>query len=361
MNAHLRPEFWSGKRVFISGHTGFKGSWLSIWLQSLGAIVKGYALQPSTTPCLFSKLQLDDLMESEIGDINDYPSLYASVAEFKPDIVFHLAAQPLVRQSYKDPLETFLTNIVGTAHLLQACASVGSARAVVNVTTDKCYQNNEWLWGYRETDSLGGYDPYSASKACSELVTASYRQSFLAKNAIFVATARAGNVIGGGDWSKDRLVPDILLSMSDEQPLVIRNPQATRPWQHVLEPLSGYMRLSQALFLEGEAYAQAWNFGPLDSDVQPVSDVVDRLIEISGTKLAWTADDGENPHEAGALKLDISKAVDQLGWRPRWRLQTALENVYAWHETDRQNGSIREVCLSQIEDYTNEIVSVRQT
>lgn len=345
------PAFWRGKRVFLTGHTGFKGSWLSLWLQSMGAQVKGFSLQPPTNPALFVEARVADRMESQIGDIRDRATLAASVQNFAPEIVLHLAAQPLVRQSYADPIETLETNILGTAHLLEAVRQTGSVKAVVNVTTDKCYENREWVWGYRENEAMGGHDPYSASKGCAELVSSAYRRSFLNDAGIAIATARAGNVIGGGDWAADRLIPDILRAFESKRPVVIRNPHATRPWQHVLEPLSGYLVLSECLYKEGADWAEGWNFGPNDQDAKPVSWIVDAMISAWGAEASWEKHQAWSPHEAAFLKLDISKARTRLHWAPRWHLSTALDQIVTWHRAWRAGDDMRALCLSQIDNY----------
>ena len=345
------PAFWRGKRVFLTGHTGFKGSWLSLWLQSMGAQVKGFSLRPPTNPALFVEAHVADRMESEIGDIRDRAALAASVQNFAPEIVLHLAAQPLVRQSYADPIETLETNILGTAHLIEAVRQTGSVKAVVNVTTDKCYENREWVWGYRENEAMGGHDPYSASKGCAELVSSAYRRSFLNDAGIAIATARAGNVIGGGDWAADRLIPDILRAFENKRPAVIRNPHATRPWQHVLEPLSGYLVLSEYLYKEGADWAEGWNFGPNDQDAKPVSWIVDTMISAWGAGASWEKDQAWSPHEATFLKLDISKARNRLHWAPRWHLSAALDQIVTWHRAWRAGDDMRALCLSQIDNY----------
>jgi CDP-glucose 4,6-dehydratase len=280
MTDTVSPDFWRGKRVLITGHTGFKGGWLSLWLQSLGAELQGLALAPPTTPSLFVKAMVGAGMASAIGDIRDYETVHACMAAFKPEIVIHMAAQPLVRLSYTEPVATYATNVMGTVHVLEAARHAGSVRAVVNVTTDKCYENREWVWGYREDEPMGGYDPYSNSKGCSELITSAYRRSFFQHSGIALGSARAGNVIGGGDWAADRLVPDILRAFERGEPVVIRNPTATRPWQHVLEPLSGYLALAEQLFQHGQAFAEAWNFGPRDEDARPVGWIVKKMADL---------------------------------------------------------------------------------
>ena len=345
--------FWRDKRVLLTGHTGFKGSWLSLWLQSLGAEVAGLALPPPTEPSLYSEARVEAGMLSTIGDIRDLGTVRATMDAFKPEIVLHLAAQPLVRQSYADPVETYATNVMGTVHVLEAARHAGSVRCVVCVTTDKCYENREWEWGYREDEPMGGHDPYSNSKGCAELVTSAYRRSFLRDAGIAVASARAGNVIGGGDWACDRLVPDILRAFEQGRPVIIRNPHATRPWQHVLEPLAGYLRLAQLLWEHGERYAEGWNFGPHDEDARPVQWIVERMARLWGQGATWQLDGGQHPHEAHYLKLDISKARHRLGWHPRWRLGQALELITQWHRAWLDHHDMQALCLEQIRSYTD--------
>ena len=347
------PQFWRGKRVFLTGHTGFKGSWLSLWLQSLGAEVHGFALAPPTTPNLFQQAQVAEGMASTIGDIRDHAAIAGAMSEFRPEIVFHLAAQPLVRLSYDQPVETYATNVMGTVHVLEAARRVDTVRAIVNVTTDKCYENKEWAWGYREDEPMGGYDPYSNSKGCSELVTSAYRRSFFRSSGVALASARAGNVIGGGDWAADRLVPDILRSFERSEPVLIRNPHAIRPWQHVLEPLAGYLTLAEQLCRQGHAVAEAWNFGPRDEDARPVQWIVEHLAERWGNCATWVLDGGDHPHEAHYLKLDISKAGGRLGWKPRWTLDTALEKITDWHQAWLARDDMRAHSLAQITAYMN--------
>ena len=347
------PSFWRGKRVFLTGHTGFKGSWLCLWLQSLGAEVHGLALDPPTTPNLFTVGQIaNGMASSSIGDIRNLATVQKSMQASHADIVIHMAAQPLVRLSYAEPVETYATNVMGTVHVLESARHTPSVKAVVVVTTDKCYENKEWLWGYREEEPMGGHDPYSNSKGCSELVTSAYRRSFLQGQGIAVATARAGNVIGGGDWAADRLVPDILRAFEQNQAVVIRNPHTTRPWQHVLEPLSGYLTLAEQLYTNGQAFAEGWNFGPKDDDAQAVQWIVERMIHIWGKGASWKQDGGTHPHEANYLKLDISKAKARLGWQPRWPLATALTHITSWHQAWLANDDVKKLCLAQIQQYS---------
>lgn len=345
--------FWRDKRVLLTGHTGFKGSWLSIWLQSMGALVRGIALEPATEPALFDAARVANGMDHIIADIRDFKAILPHFQAFKPEVVIHLAAQPLVRLSYQQPIETYATNVMGTMHVLEAARQTGTVRAIVNVTTDKCYENREWVWGYRENEQMGGHDPYSSSKGCAELLSASYRQSFLKDTDIALATARAGNVIGGGDWALNRLVPDILRAFERQDPVIIRNPNAIRPWQHVLEPLSGYLILAQKLYEQGQAFAEGWNFGPNDNDVKSVQWITEALVKGWGNGASWRLDDSKHPHEAHYLKLDISKARGDLNWEPRWSLDKALSEVIAWHQAWRAKQDVRAVCLEQINLFNN--------
>ncbi len=352
----MTPDFWNGRRVFLTGHTGFKGAWLALWLQSLGARVTGYALAPPTTPSLFEEARVAEGMSSVIGDICDYPVISQAMRQARPEIVFHMAAQPLVRYSYENPLETYRTNVLGTASVLEAARGIEGLRAIVNVTTDKCYENREWPWAYRETEMLGGYDPYSNSKACSELVTAAFRSSYFnpetyERHGVALASARAGNVIGGGDWARDRLLPDILAAFAQGEPVLIRNPNSIRPWQYVLEPLCGYMTLAERLYRDGAAYASAWNFGPLDEDVRPVGWIVDRMADLWGEGAGWKVDAGSHPHEAHYLKLDISLARSRLNWQPRLRVDQALAMVVDWALARRDGANLRQFTLGQISAY----------
>jgi CDP-glucose 4,6-dehydratase len=350
----LNSGFWKNRSVFVTGHTGFKGGWLSLWLARLGAKVYGYALEPPTSPSFFNVVQLEScLASSTIGEIRDPAAVSEAMKYAKPSVVFHLAAQPLVRESYASPIETFATNVLGTVNVLESARRTEEIQAIVNVTTDKCYENKEWLWPYRETDTLGGHDPYSSSKACAEIATAAYRKSFLADAGIHVATARAGNVIGGGDWAKDRLIPDFFRAADRGETLRLRSPNAVRPWQHVLEPLAGYLLLAEKLVTEGSPFAEPWNFSPENSDAKPVSWIVDRLCaSVSDGK--WEHDVGSKPHEAALLKLDNSKAKANLGWLPRWELPTALEKTIEWHRHWKAGESMTDLTTRQIQAYQAE-------
>lgn len=352
----MNPDFWKDKRVFLTGHTGFKGSWMALWLQSLGAAVTGFALPPPTRPSLFEEARVSDGMLSIIGDIRELSAVRKAMDAARPEVVIHMAAQPLVRYSYQNPVETYATNVMGTVHLLEAVRNTPCVKAVVNITTDKCYENREWVWGYRENEPMGGYDPYSNSKGCAELVTSAYRSSFFnetkyAEHGVGVASVRAGNVIGGGDWAQDRLIPDILNGFERGQVVNIRNPHAIRPWQHVMEPLRGYLTLAERLYEDGTSYAEGWNFGPNDEDAKPVAWIVERLAEMWGGGAEWQLDAGEHPHEATYLKLDISKVRSRLGWHPALRLADALELITDWSKQRQAGVDVRELTLNQIQTY----------
>jgi CDP-glucose 4,6-dehydratase len=347
----MHPSFWKNKTIFLTGHTGFKGGWIVHLLTELGARVYGYALAPPAKPNFFTETKLQERISSSvIGDIRDLENLAKAVKHANPDILIHMAAQPLVRESYRTPVETFSANVIGTVNVLEAARHVGTIKAIVNITTDKCYENKEWPWPYRENDRLGGHDPYSASKACTEIAAAAYRNSFLAEAGIHLASVRAGNVIGGGDWATDRLIPDFLRAIDRNETLTIRSPNAVRPWQHVLEPLSGYLLLAEKLYEQGEVFDKAWNFGPNDEDAKPVSWIVERLCEqVPGSK--WQIENTKQPHEAGLLKLDSSKARTKLGWASRWNLEAALSKTVEWHQAWRNGLDMVEVTRAQIADY----------
>jgi CDP-glucose 4,6-dehydratase len=355
----LNTEFWRGRKVLLTGHTGFKGSWLSIWLKKLGADLTGYSLSPPTDPSLFHQARVSDGMVSVIGDIRDFEHISSVVEKSKPEVIIHMAAQSLVRKSYQDPLSTYSINVMGTVHILEAIRSAKSVKAFVNVTTDKCYQNKEWMrGGYRESDAMGGFDPYSNSKGCSELITESYRSSFFNSNKFYehgvaIASARAGNVIGGGDWATDRLIPDILSSFHAQKSANIRNPFAIRPWQHVLEPLRGYLMLAQNLVNHGSLFAEGWNFGPTDEDARPVEWIAGEMCRLWGQNATWSKDLGPHPHEATHLKLDITKAREKLKWAPLLRLHDALEMIVEWEHLCLNGKDPYLVTSDQISKYMN--------
>ncbi len=354
------PAFWRGKRIFLTGHTGFKGSWLSLWLQKMGAGVTGYALPPSTSPNMFEATHASSGMVSVIGDVRDGVALASAMKAAEPEIVIHMAAQPLVRYSYQNPVETYAVNVMGLVNLFEAVRQTGSIKAVVNVTSDKCYENREWVWGYRETEAMGGYDPYSSSKGCAELVTSAYRRSYFNASshddqAVGLASARAGNVIGGGDWALDRLVPDIMRAIDGGRAVKIRNPHAVRPWQHVLEPLNGYLTLAEQLCNDRAAASEGWNFGPKPTDVQPVQWVVEKLIDFWGEGARWLLDENQGEHEANYLSLDCAKARARLGWQPVWDLAKALEMIVVWHKAYRHGKDIRAVTFEQITKFENQL------
>ena len=350
----VNPDFWHGRRVVITGHTGFKGAWLSEWLLALGAKPAGYALAPPTRPALFDQLGLSGRMSHQLGDIRDLGRLQSSMQTADPEIVFHMAAQPLVRYSFEEPVETYAVNVLGTAHVLEACRSLPRLRAVIVITTDKCYENREWHWGYRENDPLGGHDPYSSSKACAELVTDSYRRSYFSDqdNCARIASARAGNVIGGGDWAVDRLLPDAIRAFEAGKPVALRYPDSIRPWQHVLEPLHGYLMLAEALSgKDGHRYAEAWNFGPEDRDAKPVRWLMDKLSALWPDNPGWRSNVDPHPHEAGYLKLDCAKARARLGWWPALGLDQALQLTVDWYQVHAKRGDLRAITQRQIGDH----------
>ncbi len=346
----VSADSWKGRKVLVTGHTGFKGGWLSLWLHRLGAEVTGFALPAPSEPSFFEQTRLAELVHHVEGDVRDLTAVETVIGETQPEMVFHLAAQPLVRYSYDAPVETFATNVMGTVHLLEACRKAESVRGVVCVTSDKCYENREWLWPYREADPMGGHDPYSSSKGAAELVISAYRRSFFQSGAR-IASVRAGNVIGGGDWATDRLVPDVIRALLAGQSPQIRNPASIRPWQHVLEALSGYLMIGQRLLDGHDSSACAWNFGPSDDDTQPVGWVVERMLEQWPGNIRWEQPGGIKPHEAVLLKLDSSKARTELGWRPRLRLQEALAKVIEWHGAVAAGEDAREISLRQLEQY----------
>ena len=358
---NLYKDIYRNRKVLITGHTGFKGSWLSLLLNKLGADVYGYSLEPPTQPSLFEEADIQNLMTSYIGDVRNLDYVKEIMAKVQPEIVIHMAAQPLVRESYKIPVETYEVNVMGTVNVLEACRFTTSVKAIINVTTDKCYENKEWHWGYRENEPMGGYDPYSNSKGCSELVTAAYRSSYFnskdySKHGIALASSRAGNVIGGGDWADDRLIPDFIRSISKGKKLWIRSPYAIRPWQHVLEPLSGYLALGAKLLSEGSKYAQGWNFGPNDKDAKNVAWIIDNICKLWGDGAVYAIDTNPQPHEANFLKLDCSKANTELDWYPRWDLQRTLVSIVDWNKAYLKGENMREITLLQIEDYFNSVI-----
>lgn len=357
----MNSKFWKDKKVLVTGHTGFKGSWLCLWLQELGAHVTGYALKAPTEPSLFDLAKVDKKMISLQADIRDFDALLSAVKKYQPEIIIHMAAQSLVRRSYEEPADTYGTNVMGTVYLFDAIRQTKGVKVVINVTTDKCYDNKEWIWGYRESEPLGGCDPYSSSKACSEHVTTAFRKSFFppeqySSHGVAVASARAGNVIGGGDWAKNRLIPDCVNAWLEGQKVKIRYPKAIRPWQHVLEPLNGYMLLAEKLYSDGKSFAGAWNFGPDENSAASVEDAINELAGFWPSKPQWETDGGNNhPHEANYLKLDSSKARSKLGWKPYWDLPKALMKTAQWYQAYQdQPGKIREKTLEQIREYMEE-------
>jgi CDP-glucose 4,6-dehydratase len=355
----MNLDFWKSKRVFLTGHTGFKGSWLALWLLSMGAEVCGYALDPPTDPSLYRTLDLEQQLRSIHGDVRDLPSLESAMRDFRPELVIHMAAQPLVRLSYQSPVETYAVNVLGTVHLLDAIRRTPSVRSVVVVTSDKCYENQEWHWPYREHEPMGGHDPYSSSKGCAELVTVAYRRSFFhsdSEHQVSIATARAGNVIGGGDWALDRLVPDVIRAFSVGEAVVVRHPGAVRPWQHVLEPLSGYLSLAERLYENGAGFDEGWNFGPSDSDARPVRYLVSELGRLWGETAKWRCAETKQVHEANLLRLDSSKARARLGWIPRWGLDETLSNTVEWYKAFYFGGDVNALTLAQIQSFTQKSI-----
>ena len=356
MDKNLFDGIYKGRRVLVTGHTGFKGSWLCLLLYKLGADVYGYALEPPTSPSLFEEADIEELITSYIGDVRDLDHLTNVFQEVNPEIVIHMAAQPLVRDSYKIPVETYAINVMGTVNVLEACRQTKSVKVIVNVTTDKCYENKEWLWGYRENEPMGGYDPYSNSKGCAELVTTSYRNSFFNPNeydrhGVAIASARAGNVIGGGDWAGDRLIPDFIRAISQNKKVIIRSPYAIRPWQHVLEPLTGYLTLAAKLYTVGAKYDGGWNFGPDEKDARNVEWITQKICKLWGREASFEVDTNPQPHEANYLKLDCSKAKAELNWEPRWDIQKALESIIEWNKEYLNGVNPRSLMHSQIVEY----------
>jgi len=344
-------EFWNGKRVLITGHTGFKGSWLAFWLKILGADVCGYALAPQSSPNLFESLRLENQIESITGDVRDLEKFEKTLKKAQPEVIFHLAAQSLVRKSYREPLETYTTNVIGTINVLEAVRRVDSVRTVVVITTDKVYENREWHWAYRENERLGGFDPYSNSKACAELAVAAYRNSFFAESECLIATARAGNVIGGGDWSEDRLLPDVFRSLIFGEKLKIRNPNSIRPWQHTLEPLAGYMKLAEKLYAGEKAFAESWNFGPSDEDSKPVGWILEKIKSVWNQPVEWEIAERLQPHEARLLKLDSAKAKNELKWFPQLNINEAVQLTAEWYRSFRDKKDLLELTREQINFY----------
>jgi len=352
----VNQTFWRGRRVFVTGHTGFKGSWLSLWLNSLGADATGYALDPPTRPSLFEQANVGEAIRSIQGDIRDFARLKAAICECRPQVILHLAAQSVVRAGYDDPIETYSSNVMGTVNVLEAVRQLKQPCVVVNVTSDKCYENREWIWGYRENEPMGGHDPYSNSKGCAELVTSAYRESYFPPSAfeshqVALASARAGNAIGGGDWTSHQLIPDLIRAFLSGRPCLIRNPSAYRPWQFLLEPLRGYMLLAERLTEDGARFASGWNFGPVDGDAQPVSWIADQLVSLWGKGASWALDPCGHPHEAHALKLDASKAAAELNWRSALPLKEALAWIVEWYQAYQEGSELQELTLKQIRQY----------
>ena len=349
-------NFYQSKKVLITGHTGFKGGWLALWLKSLGADVIGYAQEPPTSPSFFNACHISDKMISIIGDVRDKPFLESVFKNHQPEMVFHMAAQPLVRKSYKEPVETFETNVMGTVNVLECCRQTPTVKAIINITTDKCYENQESLEGYSEEDALGGYDPYSASKAASEMVTNAYRQSFFnpkdfQNHGVALASVRAGNVIGGGDWAEDRIIPDCIKAFINHKEVVVRSLKAVRPWQHVIELLYGYLLLGEQLYRNGEEFSEAWNFGPADKNLKSVQWILEQMVELWGERASWRIDNNQQPHETHYLKLKSDKAKARLGWNSQWDMDTVLEKTVAWYQAFENGEDMEKVSMEQIEGY----------
>jgi CDP-glucose 4,6-dehydratase len=350
----INQTFWKGRRVFLTGHTGFKGSWLSLWLVSLGAEVKGYSLNPLSSPSLFHEAEVSAVMSSQIGDIRDQDLLHETMVSFNPEILIHMAAQPLVRYSYEFPVETYEVNVIGTSKVLEVARSCSNLKSIVIVTSDKCYENDNRLKGFKENDAMGGHDPYSSSKGCAELVLSAYRRSFFKDQGIGLASVRAGNVIGGGDWSDDRLIPDILRSFEKKKSVVIRNPKAIRPWQYVLDALYGYLILAEKLYMKQIEYSEGWNFGPNEQDLKSVEWILKKMIK-KWPNSSWKLDQHSNPHEANFLHLDISKAKSKLGWKPLYELSYTLEKIIGWHNAWLNKEDMQAVCVAEIMEYMKDI------
>lgn len=357
MENMVKEDFWKNKRVLITGHTGFKGSWLSLWLSELGAKVVGYALRPPTKSNFFEICELGKKITSILGDVRSLKKLKEVFDKYKPEIVFHMAAQSLVRYSYREPIKTYETNVMGTVNVFEACRSTPSVKAIVNITSDKCYENRNWIKGYRESDPMGGYDPYSSSKGCAELITNAYTRSYFnyRHNDTILASVRAGNVIGGGDWGEDRLIPDCIKALFKEKPIVIRNPDSVRPWQFILDPLYGYLLLAQRLYKDGEKFCGAWNFGPGKKNEKPVKWLVERIIKLWGDGASWVIDKHEHPHEAHCLKLNSLKAKSKLGWYPRFDINLALKKTIEWYKAYQNKEDMYKVSLAQIKSYGKSI------
>lgn len=355
-------NFWKDKKVLITGHTGFKGSWLSLWLSKLGANVIGYSLEPPTKPNLFEICKLEERITSIVGDIRDYNTLKNVFGKYKPQIVFHMAAQSLVRYSYKKPIETYETNVMGTVNLFEACRHTSSVRAIVNTTSDKCYENKGQILGYKESDPMGGYDPYSSSKGCAELITSAYIRSFFNPKSSepkkYLASVRAGNVIGGGDWGEDRLIPDCIKALSKDKPIIIRYPDAVRPWQHILDALYGYLLLGYHLYREEAEFTGGWNFGPDGKNTKPVKWVAEQVVNIWGDGANWIVDENINPYEAHYLKLDCSKAKLKLGWHPHWSLKLSIQKTIEWYKDYFENHDMLDITINQIKNYEDYIKGI---